>query len=150
MRGWVRPGQATSAQPVWSCLISSGCTANSRPRVRVPVSPFGALAVEAVVGALGVHPGAAGAGDGGDLLGAVGDDLAVSDEGGDVAQDLVLEVGVLDQGEVGELLGAQQQAHAGRAPAAEQPGDAVRGDGGELVDQDQGGRAAGVGGGRRR
>jgi hypothetical protein len=64
----------------------------------------------------------------------------VSDQGGDVAQDLLLEVRVLDHREVGKLLGAEQQAHAGRAPAAEQPGDPVRRDGAELVDQDQGGQ----------
>ena len=44
---------------------------------------------EALVGALGVKPRAAGAGDSGDRFGGVRDDLAVGDQGGEVAEDLV-------------------------------------------------------------
>ena len=47
---------------------------------------------------------------------------------------------MIDQVEVGELLRAQEEAHPGGAPAAEQARDAVGGDGTELVDQDQGGQ----------
>jgi hypothetical protein len=51
-----------------------------------------------------------------------------------VHQHLVGEVGVVAWAEVGELLGAEEQRHAGRASAAEEPRDAVGGHGAELVD----------------
>jgi hypothetical protein len=94
-------------------------------------------AVEALVGALGVDPGAVGAGDGGELFGGVGDDLAVGHEGRDVPEYLVGEVGMVGRVEVGELLGSEQQAYARGASAAEQARDAVGRDGAELVDEDE-------------
>jgi hypothetical protein len=96
---------------------------------------------EEALRALGVRPRAAGTDHAGERLGGLGDDLAVSDQRGDVAEDLVGERRVVGRAEVGELLGAEQDAQPGGAAAAEQPHHAAGGDGGELVDEhERGGR----------
>ncbi len=76
-----------------------------------------------------------------------GDDLAVGDQHGDVAEDLVDERRVVRWAQVGELLRAEQQAQAsgatateqphdpGGAIATEQPHDPGGSDRGELVDE---------------
>jgi hypothetical protein len=89
IRGSPRPGPVTAAVPVGRRLIVSGCTMNSR------VSGPGAFTeweagAEKGLGALGVRPRPAGADHARrHHLGGLRDDLAVSDQGGDVAEDLV-------------------------------------------------------------
>ena len=133
MAGSVWPGLVTAAVPVGRCLMVSGWMTNSRVRVRVP-APLGALAPRKVSVRSVVGPGPARPDDARDGLGRGRDDLAVGDERGDVAEDLVGERRVVGRTQIGELLRSQQQAEPRGAAAAEEPHDAARRYRGELVD----------------
>ncbi len=136
IRGSVWPGLVTAAVPVGSRLMVSGCTMNSRVRVRVP-SPVGLLARSHLsVFSVCVH-----------AVRVPMTPASVSAEAGTTwrcAISVVMfpstwsaRVGVVGSAQVGELLSAEHEREAGGAAAAEQPDDAAGGDGGELVDEHQ-------------
>ena len=93
---------------------------------------MGALDAEEGLGAVGVLPGQPGAHHAGQRLRRLRDDLAVGDQGGDVAEDLIGEHRVVGRSQVGEFLRAEEEGEAGGAAAAEQPRDVLRRDGARI------------------
>jgi hypothetical protein len=131
------PGLVTTAVPVGSRSMVSVRTTNSRVRVRVP-SPEGSPAPRNVsVRSVCVHTPRVPVTPG-QRLGRSGDDLAVGDQRRDVPEHPIGQCRVVGRPAVGELLRAKQQAEPGGAAPPEQPHDAGRGDGGELVDEHKG------------
>ncbi len=82
-------------------------------------------------------PRPARSGDAGDQLGRGRDHLPVGDQQAEVSDHLLGQGLAPGAPQVGQLLGAEHEADAGRAGAAEQPDDVLGGDGRELVDQNE-------------
>jgi hypothetical protein len=108
-----------------------GWISYSYPRVRLTAAGTGGD--EALLGLLGGDPDGLRACHRGDQLRGLRHVLAVCDHRGDVPERLLAKR-LAGAFQVGELLGAEDQADPGGAGAAEEPCDVLGGHGGELVD----------------
>ena len=96
-------------------------------------APAGAPATRAgskepLLGLLGRHPRRFRPRHRGQQLGGLRHVLTMRDDGLHIPERLLSERSVADALQVRQLLGAQDQAHAGRTSAAEEPRDLLRGD----------------------